>query len=118
MARALINVPATVKRGEVFEIKTLVSHPMETGYRPKGDGTFYPRDIIQKFVCTLNGEEIFRADLFPAMSANPFIAFTTTATEGGLRRNLLNVHLAHEHHDHAGRHHEGHDGRVAVKRRI
>lgn len=84
MARALINVPATVKRGEVFEIKTLVSHPMETGYRPKGDGTFYPRDIIQKFVCTLNGEEIFRAELYPAMAANPFIAFTTTATDGGL----------------------------------
>ncbi len=84
MARALINVPATVKRGEVFEIKTLVSHPMETGYRPKGDGTFYPRDIIQKFVCTLNGEEIFRADLYPAIAANPFIAFTTTATKSGL----------------------------------
>ena len=65
MARALINVPPKAKRGEVIEIKTLISHPMETGYRPKGDGTFFPRDIIQKFVCTLNGEEIFRADLYP-----------------------------------------------------
>ena len=65
MARALINVPPKAKRGEIIEIKTLISHPMETGYRPKGDGTFFPRDIIQKFVCTLNGEEIFRADLYP-----------------------------------------------------
>ena len=65
MARVLINVPPKAKRGEVIEIKTLISHPMETGYRPKGDGTFFPRDIIQKFVCTLNGEEIFRADLYP-----------------------------------------------------
>ena len=84
MARALINVPASAKRGEVITVRTLISHPMETGYRPKGDGTFYPRDIIQTFVCTLNGEEIFRADLFPAIAANPFITFTTTATEGGL----------------------------------
>ena len=84
MARALINVPPKVKRGETFEIKTLISHPMETGYRPKGDGTFFPRDIIQKFVCTLNGEEIFRADLYPATAANPFIAFSTIAREGGL----------------------------------
>jgi sulfur-oxidizing protein SoxZ len=84
MARALINVPAKAKRGEIIEIKTLISHPMETGYRPKGDGTSFPRDIIQKFVCTLNGEDIFRADLYPAMSANPFIAFTTVAREGGL----------------------------------
>ena len=84
MARALINVPPKVKRGETFEIKTLISHPMETGYRTKGDGTFFPRDIIQKFVCSLNGEEIFRADLYPATAANPFIAFSTVARDGGL----------------------------------
>ena len=28
-----------------------------------------------RFVCTYNGEEIFRAELFPAIAANPFIAF-------------------------------------------
>ena len=33
MARALINVPAKAKRGEIIEIKTLISHIMETGYR-------------------------------------------------------------------------------------
>ncbi len=42
MARALINVPPKAKRGEIIEIKTLISHPMETGYRPKGDGTLLP----------------------------------------------------------------------------
>ena len=84
MARALINVPAKAKRGDIIEIKTLISHVMETGYRPKGDGSFFPRDIIQKFVCTLNGEEIFRADLYPAIAANPFISFTTVARESGL----------------------------------
>ena len=83
MARALINVPAKAKRGEIIEIKTLVSHPMETGYRPKGDGSYYPRDIINKFVCTLNGEEIFRADLYPAIAANPFVTFHALASESG-----------------------------------
>ena len=33
MARALINLPARARRGEVIEIKTLIAHPMETGYR-------------------------------------------------------------------------------------
>lgn len=84
MARALINVPARAKRGEIIEIKTLISHPMETGYRPTGDGSFYPRDIIHKFVCTLNAEEIFSADFYPAIAANPFLSFTTVAREGGL----------------------------------
>src|SRR5215210_8887683 len=83
MAGALINVPATVKRGEVFEIKTLARHPMETGYRRGASGEEIPRDIISRFTCTYNGEEIFRADLFPAIAANPFIAFSTTATESG-----------------------------------
>src|SRR3712207_8933427 len=56
---------------------------METGYRRDNAGGAIPRDIIEKFVCTYNGEEVFRADLFPAMAANPFIAFTTVATESG-----------------------------------
>ena len=84
MARALISVPATAKRGQIIEIKTLVSHPMETGYRTGPDGALVPRDIIHRFTCTYNGEEIFSADLFPAIAANPFIAFTTVATESGV----------------------------------
>jgi sulfur-oxidizing protein SoxZ len=83
MGRALINVPATAKRGEIIEIKALVSHPMETGYRTGPDGQLVPRNIIQRFVCTYNGEEIFSVDLFPAIAANPFFAFTTVATESG-----------------------------------
>jgi sulfur-oxidizing protein SoxZ len=83
MARALINVPAKAKRGEVIEIKTLISHPMETGYRHTSNGVQIPRDIINTFVCTYNGEEIFRAQLHPAIAANPFITFSTRATESG-----------------------------------
>ena len=33
MASALINVPKKAKRGDVIEIKTLMSHIMETGFR-------------------------------------------------------------------------------------
>src|SRR3712207_4429819 len=83
MARALISIPTTAKRGDVLDIKTLVQHPMETGYRRDNTGGAIPRDIIQNFVCTYNGEEVFRAELFPAIAANPFIAFTTVATESG-----------------------------------
>jgi len=79
----LINVPAKVKRGEVIEIKTLISHPMESGYRVGTNGKVIPRDIIRRFVCTYNGEEIFHAELSPAIAANPFIAFFTVATETG-----------------------------------
>jgi sulfur-oxidizing protein SoxZ len=83
MARALINVPKQAKRGDVIEIKTLVSHPMETGYRRDSMGNAIPRDIINRFVCTYNGVEVFRADLFPAIAANPFLSFHTVATDSG-----------------------------------
>jgi sulfur-oxidizing protein SoxZ len=83
MARALINVPPTAKRGEIIDIKTLISHEMETGYRPDSVGRMIPRDIITLFVATYNGAEIFRADLHPAIAANPFFAFSTVATESG-----------------------------------
>jgi sulfur-oxidizing protein SoxZ len=82
MASALINVPARAKRGEIIEIKTLMSHIMETGYRHTAAGEVVPRDIITSFACRHNGVEIFRADLFPAIAANPFITFTV-ATESG-----------------------------------
>ena len=83
MARALINVPPKAKKGEVIAIKTLISHEMETGYRHDNVGKAIPRDIITQFVCTYNGLEIFRADLFPAIAANPFVSFHTLATESG-----------------------------------
>ena len=83
MASALINVPAKAKRGEIIEIKTLMSHIMETGYRHTAEGDVVPRDIITNFSCRYNGNEIFRADLFPASSANPFITFFTVANESG-----------------------------------
>ena len=83
MAGALINVPERAKRGEVIEIKTLVSHPMETGYRRTQLGAPIPRDIIRLFVCAYNGTEVFRAELHPAIAANPFIVFSTIAIESG-----------------------------------
>jgi sulfur-oxidizing protein SoxZ len=80
---ALINVPKTAKRGDIIEIKALTSHIMETGYRRTAAGDLVPRDIITSFSCRYNGTEIFRADFFPAIAANPFLSFFTIAKESG-----------------------------------
>jgi sulfur-oxidizing protein SoxZ len=82
-ARTLINVPAKARRGEVIEIKTLIAHPMETGFRVGLAGALIPRDIITRFRCTYDGEEIFRAEFSPAIAANPFLTFFTVATKTG-----------------------------------
>ena len=83
MAKALIRMPTEAKRGEVLEVKTLISHPMETGYRRDSMGQAIPRHIINRFVCTYHGQEVFRAEFFPAIAANPFLSFFTVATETG-----------------------------------
>src|SRR5260370_12868813 len=83
MPNPLINVQPEAKRGAVIEIKTLFMHAMEPGQRHDNTGHLIPRDIVNQFVCTYNGEEVFRAELFPAIAANPFIAFSTVATESG-----------------------------------
>ena len=83
MPSTLINVPPTARRGDIIEIKTLMSHIMETGFRHTETGAVIPRNIITDFTCRYNGVEVFRAELFPAFSANPFIAFSTVATDSG-----------------------------------
>ena len=83
MTNVLINAPKTAKPDEIVEIKALILHPMETGYRHTATGEVVPRDIITSFSCRYNGVEIFRADLFPAIAANPFISFFTVAAESG-----------------------------------
>ena len=84
MARTLINVPSSAKRGEVIEIRATIGHPMETGFRPGDDGKILPRNLIKRFSCRYNGELIFSAELFSAVAANPYLAFHTVALESGI----------------------------------
>ena len=83
MARVLINVPKTVKANEPFDVKVLISHPMESGQRRDQMGQIIPRDIINHFLCTMNGEIVLEADFFPAIAANPFLAFSAVAENSG-----------------------------------
>ena len=83
MARTIVNVPATARRGEIITVKALVGHVMETGFRHNETGALIPRDIIRSFVCRYDGEEVFRADFHPAVAANPLIEFSTVAMQSG-----------------------------------
>lgn len=82
-ANVRIDVPKNAKRGDIIEIKTLAAHAMETGFRRTHLGVPIPRNIITAFVCNYNGVEVFRAELHPSISANPYLQFTTVATESG-----------------------------------
>ena len=83
MLNARISAPTVATRGEVLTIKTLVSHPMETGFRRDAMNVVIPRNIITEFECRLDDELVFRADFEPAISANPYLAFHLRATRSG-----------------------------------
>jgi len=83
MARVLLNLPRTARRGEVIQIRALIQHPMESGYRPGASGEVLPRDILHRFTCTYDGEVVFSAAFSPAIAANPFLSFTTVAITSG-----------------------------------
>ena len=78
-----LRVPTAAKKGEIVQIKTLASHPMETGFRKDEAGKIVPREIIKTFVCEFNGKEVFRTDLEPAIAANPYFEFTVKVEESG-----------------------------------
>ena len=90
MARALITIPATPKRDEIIEIRALIQHPMETGYRRSSEGAMLARDLIRRFSCKFEesgsskNDIIFSAKLFAAVAANPYLAFHTIASASGV----------------------------------
>jgi sulfur-oxidizing protein SoxZ len=83
MANTRIQIPTQLKRGAVFEVRLLIRHPMETGFRHDHVGRPIPQNVIKLVTCRYNGEEIFRAELFSGVAANPYLAFFTTASDSG-----------------------------------
>ena len=84
MARALISLPANPRRGQIIEVKALIAHDMETGFRRTQVGALIARDIVTDFVCMYNGEEVFGAQLHPAIAANPYLAFSILVADSGV----------------------------------
>lgn len=78
-----VKVPRSAAVGETVEIKTLISHTMESGQRRDGDGNLIPRSIINRFVVDFNGENVIDVTLEPAISTNPYFQFDAVVPEAG-----------------------------------
>jgi sulfur-oxidizing protein SoxZ len=74
------------RRGEIIQIKTLISHIMENGQRRDKDGNIIPRKIINTFICEFNGRQVFGCDLDTAVAANPYLQFAARIEESGTFR--------------------------------
>ena len=75
MAKKNIRIRAKMK-GDVAEVKALMSHPMETGLRKnKKTGEKIPAHFINEVVCEHKGNKVLVASWGVAVSKNPYLAF-------------------------------------------
>lgn len=83
MGLARILVPERVKRGDLIEVRLVVQHAMETGFRLDAWGNRIPRNAIHSLACRYNGVEVFRATLGTGIAPNPYLRFFTRAVDSG-----------------------------------
>lgn len=81
--RPRVKVPKSASAGETITLKTLISHPMESGQRKDSSGNVIPRSIINRFTCEFNGEMVIDVTLEPAISTNPYFEFDATVPAAG-----------------------------------
>jgi len=77
-------VPSNPRAGDIVEVKTLITHVMETGSRKDGSGRLVPRHIINKFYAKFNQRDVFRADFHPGISENPYLSFRLRVPASGI----------------------------------
>ena len=82
--RTLIHGTDALQRGVPGELRVTLAHPMENGLRPDGLGNVVPRALVTRFECRLDDRLVFAADLYPAIAANPHLAFWVRADGPGM----------------------------------
>ena len=83
MALSRIQLPPEARRGEAVEVRVLIQHPMETGFRRNLEGKRVPRNVLHSLACRYNGVEVFRATLSSGIAANPTLRFYVRAEKSG-----------------------------------
>ena len=81
--RPRVRLPRSITAGEAFEIKTLVTHPMETGHRRDTEGAIVPRHVVERFTCEFDGELVMEMNISGGIGANPYFEFWATVPGSG-----------------------------------
>ena len=83
MATNTIKIRAKIS-GEVTTVKTLISHPMDTGrVKDKKTGEVIPAHFIQEVKCEHNGASVLTALWGPTVSKNPYLSFKFSGAKAG-----------------------------------
>jgi sulfur-oxidizing protein SoxZ len=78
-----IKIRAKIKDG-VTEVKTLITHPMETGQRKdKKTGQLVPAHFINEIVAEAAGKTVLTTQWSAGISRNPYLAFAFAGANAG-----------------------------------
>lgn len=80
---ARILIPPSPKAGDVIDVRILIQHPMETGFRHELSGSVVPKNVLRELRLDFNGLVLLDAELGTGTAANPFIQFQTKLLESG-----------------------------------
>ena len=80
---ARLSLPARVRRGEEFQLRVILQHPMENGLRRGEDGRAIPYSVVERLLVRYNGNEVFAAEMTPGIAANPYLAIHLVAEASG-----------------------------------
>jgi sulfur-oxidizing protein SoxZ len=76
---ARIKVPDQITPGDVIVVNSIISHPMDTGFFRRADGSSIPAYFIKDVVVTYGGQQIARFEWTSGISRDPVISFTLKA---------------------------------------
>jgi sulfur-oxidizing protein SoxZ len=79
-----VRIPPVIEKGKPFEVRAMIMHPMETGYRVTTQGVTIPLHTIDTFTCRFEGEMVFQAEMGPGLSANPYLSFFAKVDRSGV----------------------------------
>jgi sulfur-oxidizing protein SoxZ len=85
---ARIISPPLIKSDTPFEVRLVIQHPMETGFRQDMMGALIPKNVIRKLSVTFNSELVFQASLGTGISANPSLQFWMKSSQSGVLKLL------------------------------
>ena len=80
---ARLIVPPLVHAGEEFQVRLLIQHPMETGFRRDVQGDVIEANLLESLSLDFEGQSVFIARSMNALTANPFLAFVVTIKQSG-----------------------------------
>ncbi len=81
--RARLQFPSPTPRGQPVQVRLLIQHPMETGFRLDMQGTLIAKNVIHSLQVTYGGRTVFRATLGSGVSANPYLQFWLVPEQSG-----------------------------------